>query len=95
MNAVKVTNPFLKWVTVVLDMTAFIILTVDIAIRLVRTKSTMDGITADKMIVFDTINVILLLSSVILQIATWRETRRFCREWIYGLLHDCIIHTSK
>lgn len=82
MNRTSVINPFLKWVTVVLDLTAFIILTVDIAIRLVRTKSTMDGITADKMIVFDTVNVILLLSSVILQVATWRETRRFCRKCI-------------
>ena len=71
----------------VLDLTAFIILTVDIAIRLVRTKSTMDGITADKMIVFDTVNVILLLSSVILQVATWRETRRFCRKRIHGPLY--------
>ena len=60
----------------------------DIAIRMVRIRSTMDGITADKMIVFDTINVILLLSSVILQIATWRETRRFCRNRIPGPVMD-------
>ena len=46
----------------------------------------MDGITADKMIVFDAVNVILLLSSVILQVATWRETRRFCRKRIHGPL---------